>query len=181
MKKALLAACALLAMAGGALGGETKEYAKVGGWRISSTEDRCVGFADYQNGTVLALGVDTSGDTWLRVVNQDWKIPAGKYAVKVRIDGEDMKDMSFLADEEGNGLVTDFVMNDAAYNYLTKGSILSLTFGETTYNYTLKDSSVMIPKLLTCIGQVAKASNPFAGQAQPAAPVSTPSNPFKGV
>jgi hypothetical protein len=180
MKKALLAACALLAMAGVALGGETKEYAKVGGWQISSLEDRCVGFAGYKNGTALSFGADTSGNTWLRVFNPEWKIPAGKYVVKVQIDDEKLSDMIFWADEEGTDLVNNFVMNEAAYNYFTKGSILILTFGETTYNYALKDSATMLPTLLKCIGQVTKASNPFAGQAQPAAPVSTPSNPFKG-
>jgi hypothetical protein len=180
MKKILLAACAVLALTGMARSEEYKEYATVGGWQINRLADRCVGFAGYKNGTALSFGMDVSGNTWLRVVNSKWKIPAGNYVVKVQIDNEELKDMNFSADEGGTDLVSGFVMDQAAYNYLTKGSALSLTFGKTTYNYTLKDSAGMIAKLLECTGQVTKAANPFASQPSPsAAPVSTPDNPFR--
>lgn len=180
MRKILLAACAVLGMTGAARGGELKDYAKVGGWGIFSSDEHCAAGADYQNGTSLIFGVNTEGQTWLKVYNTAWKIPEGSYTVAARIDTVELKDLTFKATEDGHSIINQFTMGESAYNLITKGSRLSLGIGGTIYQYVLKDTSVMIPKLLACIGTVARSANPFSGQSAPsAAPVSTPANPFK--
>jgi hypothetical protein len=182
VKKILLAACAVLAMTGSALGGENKEYAKVGGWGIYNSDEHCAAGADYQNGTSLIFGVNTEGQTWLKVFNEAWKIPAGSYTVGAWIDKVELNDLTFTASEDGHSIINQFNMGESSYNLITRGNRLSLVIGGTTYQYILKDTSVVLPKLLECIGTVARSANPFAGQSpaeQPAAPVSTPSNPFR--
>jgi hypothetical protein len=180
MKKILLAACAVLALTGVARGDDLKAYATVGNWGIFSSGEHCAAGGDYQNGTSLIFGVNTAGETWLKVYNGAWKIPAGSYTVGAWIDKVELKDLTFVASEDGHSIINQFTMGESAYNLITKGNLLSLSIGGTAYRYVLKDTQVMIPKLLACIGQVAKAANPFAGQSQtPPAPVSTPANPFK--
>lgn len=177
MKKLLMAAAAVLALTGAAHGGELKDYATVGGWGIFSSDEHCAAGGDYQNGTSLIFGVNTDGETWLKVYNAAWKIPAGSYTVAAKIDTVELSDLTFQATEDGHSIVNQFTMGESAYNLITKGNRLSLVIGGATYRYTLKDTSAMLPKLLACISQVARASNPFGGK--PAAPVSTPSNPFR--
>lgn len=176
MRKILLTACAVLTMTGVARGEEFKGYATVGNWNIVSSDGHCAAAGDYQNGTSLIFGVNTEGQTWLKVYNGAWKIPAGSYTVGARIDTVELKDLTFNASEDGRSIVNQFTMGESAYNLITKGNLLSLAIGGTAYRYVLKDTSVMIPKLLECIGTVARSANPFAGQPAPA-PVS--SNPFK--
>jgi hypothetical protein len=175
MKKFLLAACAALVLTGAAQGAELKEYAKVGNWGIYSGADHCAAGGDYQNGTSLIFGVNTDGETWLKVYNDAWKIPAGEYKIGGSIDKVALE-LTFHADSNGTYLVSAFQMDSDAYNLLTKGARMTLNIGSSTYHYTLKGTSVMVPKLLECIGQVAKAANPFSGQ-----PASSPSNPFRAL
>lgn len=177
MKKILLAACAVLAMTGATKGEELKEYAKVGAWGIYRSDEHCSSGSDYQNGTSLIFGVNTDGQTWLKVYNAAWKIPQGSYTVGAQIDTIELKKLTFAASEDGHSIINQFDMSEGAYNLLTRGNLLSLSIGGTSYRYFLKDTATMIPKLLACIGEVSRASNPF-GTPQ-AAPVSTPSNPFK--
>lgn len=176
MRKLLMAATAVLALTGAARSEEFKDYAKVGDWNIVSSDGHCAAAGNYQNGTSLIFGVEADGGTWLRVYNGAWKIPAGEYKVGGSIDKVPF-DLTFRADETGARLTNSFRMDSDAYNLLTKGARLTLNIGSTTYQYLLRDTSAMIPRLLECIGQVAKASNPFHGRQ--AAPVSAPSNPFK--
>jgi hypothetical protein len=176
MKKLLMAATAFLALTGAAKGEGLKDYATVGGWNIYNSAVHCSASADYQNGTSLIFGVNTEGQTWLKVYSDAWKIPQGSYTVTARVDKVELNDLTFSATEDGHSIVNQFTMGESAYNLITRGNILTLNIGGTSYWYALKGTSAMLPKLLECIGQVATASNPFS--AQPA-PVSTPSNPFK--
>lgn len=177
MRRIFLAACAVLTMTGAAHGDGLKEYAKVGGWGLFSSDEHCAAGADYQNGTSLIFGVNTDGETWLKVYNAAWKIPQGSYTVGARIDTVELNDLAFTATEDGHSVVNQFSMGESSYNLITKGNLLSLSIGGTMYRYALKDTAAMIPRLLSCIGEVARATNPF-GTPQ-TAPVSTPTNPFK--
>ena len=179
MKKMLLAACALLAMAGTARGDEISDYASVGHWDIVKGDSHCTSLGGYENGTLLAFSVNLGGDTWISVAHPKWKIPAGEYKVPARVDSVELSDMTFVVEQDGSTRMTyNFQMTETSYNFLTKGNVLSLNIGNTVYQYKLKDTSKMIPKLLECIGSVAASANPFHGQ-KPVAPVSTPENPFK--
>jgi hypothetical protein len=183
MRKVLLAACAVLAMTGAAFGGDAKSYATVGNWEVFSFEKHCTAYGIYQNGTTLYFGANADAETWLMVSHEAWKIPAGTYRVPAQIDSVELEDMAFVVGSTGNFMKFDFEMKEVAYNLITKGKLLTLKIGSQTYRYTLKDTSGMLPKLFECVGQIAKAANPFHGQssapAAPSEPVSTPSNPFR--
>jgi hypothetical protein len=170
-------------MTGAARGEEPKLYATTAGdWKIYSYNDQCATADSFKNGTILSFGVNTGGASWIRVMNEKWNIPPGQYPVNGRIDGVDAFTWDFGADEGGKGIVANFEMDQNAFNAFTRGNVLSLKIGRETYGYSLNGTSALFPKLLECIGQVAKAANPFAGQSpaeQPKAPVSTPDNPFR--
>jgi hypothetical protein len=180
MRKVLLAVCAVMAMTGVAFGEEAKHYSTVGNWEVFSYKEHCTSIGMYENGTTLYFGANVNADTWLIVGNNDWKIPAGKYKVPAQIDTVVLSDLEFEVGDNGSIMIFDFEMKEAAYNLITKGKLLTLKLGSQTYRYALKNTSAMMPKLFECVGQIAKASNPFNGQSSaPAEPVSTPSNPFR--
>jgi hypothetical protein len=180
MKKILLAACAVLAMMGAARSEEIKEVGKVGGWALLRGPEHCAASSQFQNGTFLGFGVDVGGNTWMRITNPEWKIPAGSYSVRVQFDKVVPDSVPASASDTGHSLTVPFEMNETGYNLLTKGAVMAVTIGSAAYSYSLAGTAAMFPALLGCVRDIAKAANPFAGQSRPpAAPVSTPSNPFK--
>lgn len=186
MRKFLLAACAVLAMTGAARGEDgnsVKVIGNVGQWEVVNSPVHCAASAGYQNGTSLVFGVTKDARAFIRVYNKDWNIPTGKYQVAVQVDRSEQVMMTFSVSDVGNRISAFYDLNESAYNLIANGAILKLNIGGTAYHYSLKGSADMMMALVSCAGQVAKAANPFAGQAapaeQPADPVSTPANPFK--
>jgi hypothetical protein len=184
MRKVLLAACAVLAMTGVARGEEAKFFARTAGnWEIYTLRDQCTTADTFQNGTILSFGINTRGVSWIRVMHPEWKIPAGNYSVDGQVDNGVAFSWAFEADDGGQGIVANFKMDNAAFDTFTRGKVLRLKIGSTVYGYSLNGTSALFPKLFECVGQIAKVSNPFHGQssapAEPAAPVATPSNPFR--
>lgn len=173
MRRSLIAACALLALAGPARGADVRDVGTVGPWRVVAGPGHCAASSEHQNGTLLGFGVDVDGNTWMRITNLAWKIPSGSYRVRVQFDRAQPGDMDASASDTGKSITVQFTMDEAGYNLITRGAVLRVTLGSTDYRYALADTAAMMPRLLECVGRLVREANPFAGQ-----PASA--NPFQG-
>jgi hypothetical protein len=182
MKKALLAACALLAMAGTARG-EVVHHGDVQGWTISAlsqeTEKLCVAEKGYPGNYKLGFSLTQGGDiASINVMNEKWDIPKANYTVRSWVD--DGKPSEFGAVSLGSLLMVRYDLNETAFRVLTSGSRVFFEIGAERLQFDLQGTALMFPELIKCAMALGSASNPFGGQTQqPAAPVSTPSNPFR--
>ncbi len=180
MRKILLAACAALAMTGVARGDDLQKYSTVGAWSVDKGDNACVSSASYgHNKTSLLFSINKNGQSLLiSIGNEKWSIPNGKYEVRSATD--DNIPAKFEALGDGNLITIKTGLSQQAIDLLSKGSSLHIWIGSDEYAYGLQGSAAMLQSLVACAGQLARAANPFAGQSSaPAAPVSTPSNPFK--
>lgn len=177
MKKLLLAACAVLAMTGVARGEDLKPYTKVGAWEVLFDRRLCMASATYtHNDTVLSFGVTAGGIASIAILNPKWNIPEGKYEIRSAIDGG--VPANFTANANNQIVSWSFTLGENNISLLSKGTTLHVYIGDTEYGYGLAGSAAMLSTLVQCASKIAADANPFNGQ-QPAAPVSTPSNPFK--
>lgn len=179
MKKLLLAAAAVLAMTGAARG-EMKAIGQIGIWELRAgrhgDSTHCVSVAEYKNETALVFGVNIKGESWLRIVNAAWRIPAGEYRVGLQIDSAAPGIMTGIVAGDGRSIDIPFEMNEGAFNLITKGAQMRLVLGTASYAYNLTSTEQMLPALVRCAGQLEQAANPFAGQPAPAPAATT--NPF---
>lgn len=177
MRRFLLAAGALLALASPALAGDARVFGTVGPWTIYQGKTFCTASSDHPNGTFLGFGIDADALAWVRVVNPSWKIPKGDYTVRLQFDSDWMVfqdgSMDLHAFTAGNSIDVYFRMEEGVFTTITKSAVLRVTAGSTDYRYSLRGTSAMMPRLLECIARAARESNPFAGQ-----PASA--NPFQG-
>lgn len=174
MRKILLAACAVLALTGAARGELFRDVAAIEGWQVVAGSDHCAAAQDYENSTSLIFGVEMNGAFWVRIYNESWKIPEGQYPLKFSVDKSDAQ--SWQATGDGKRITIPVIMNEDLYLLLTRGAVMNLTIGGVIHKYALTGTKAMLPALLGCVRDIAKAANPFADQP---APVSTSSNPFK--
>lgn len=184
MKKLLLAACAVLAMTGVARGEDGKLWGRSGPWnfiQLPPKSNACLAVINPGHDTLI-IASDVNGKGRIVFGRDTWKLPDGKYTVTGRLDGGDPVDLQAFTTTE-NSLASDFEWTEAVLRNLSTSNTLTIVAGTQTLSFSLVGSAKMLPELFRCVGEIraAAAANPFAGQAkpQPAAPVSTPSNPFK--
>jgi hypothetical protein len=177
MKKILLAACAVLAMTGAARG---EVLGTAGAWTVSKSETTCFTHVAYTNWQTLVFGLQADGQAGITVVNRAWNIPKGSYKVKFWVDRPAQAELD--ASAEGNTVTVPYIISAEAVDLLSNGASMSLMLGNQVYKFDLTGSGKALGALINCATTqlVNTESNPFAGQsAPPAAPVSTPSNPFR--
>jgi hypothetical protein len=137
----------------------------------------CMASAYFQhNETTLAFGIGVNGSAAITITNQKWNIPEGRYEIKGAIDGDNLS--SVIGNGDKKTVSWLFVLGENSINALSKGKVFRVIVGNSEYQYGLAGSSMMLSALIQCATQVSSDANPFHGQ-PPAAPVSTPSNPFK--
>lgn len=176
MKKLLLAAAAVVALAGPALGSDLKPYAVAGNWEIDAAEKFCLATTHYSDiGHSVGFGISVSGSAKIIISNTRWNIPAGDYEIRAAVDDKATAD--FTAQAAGQGIFWEFVLNESNINILSKGHTLSVYIGGATFNYSLANSAAMLDSLLRCTAEKV-AANPFIDEPKQA-PVSSQSNPFK--
>lgn len=185
MKKMLLAACALIAMSGVALAeDDPKFFSQVDDWSLFQVGDvgACMAakYNDPSSSTSdhLIVSAHLDGKGRVVVVRESWQLPEGAYKITVQFDGGEKKEIDAFTTTK-NSLATEFDWDENVFSLLSSGRKLTVWVGNQVLGFSLDASSRMLPDLFKCIGEVRSASNPFGSP--PAAPVSSPSNPFKAL
>jgi hypothetical protein len=181
MKKILLAACAVLALTGAARGEDGRLWGQSGPWsliQMPPAANACLAAINPGQDTLI-ISSDVDGRGRLVFGRNAWKLPEGKYKIFLHIDNEDRLELQAFTTTE-NSLAMDFKWTEGVYKSLASNSTMTITAGTQTLAFSLAGTAKMLPELFRCVGEVkaASTSNPFADQS-PAAPASTPSNPFK--
>jgi hypothetical protein len=176
MKKLLMAATAVLALTGAAHGDEFKPFSTVDVWAIENNENICMSHASYpHNGTLLFFAMNTAGLASITINNQQWSIPEGEYEVRAAVD--DRAPAKFTANAEGTSLSWRIALSENNVSMLSKGSVLHVWIGKTSYQYILNGTAAMMAELIRCTAKLTTSANPFGSPQTD--PVSTTSNPFK--
>lgn len=176
MRKILLAAAAVLALTGAAQGVEIRDYAQVGKWAIETAETYCSAttyFPAVDHHLTFAIGAN--GKASIVINNPKWNIPEGEYAIRAAVD--DKVPANFTANAEKTTVLWDIALGENNIGILSRASTLHVYIGNVDYQYSLAGSAAMLGSLVRCSVELVAGANPF-GTPQ-AAPVSTPSNPFK--
>jgi hypothetical protein len=173
MRKLLLAAPALLALTGAAQG---EDYAKVGNWTVETEITYCSATGYYPaSDQHLTFAIGANGKASIVITNPKWNIPEGEYAIRAAVD--DKVPANFTAKAEKTTVLWDIALGENNIGILSRASVLHVYIGSTDHQYSLAGSAAMLGSLVRCAGELVAGDNPF-GSPQ-AAPVSTPSNPFK--